>query len=672
MPGQPVKIGPFVGGMNIYSGPSAIGDNEAVELINMDIDLDGSLIARPGMSVLPPDLAATASHVLGTYRSTIGEVFIIVAAGNRVSAYSTSGLTWTVISNAGPFTSCVQYADKLWLTIKPAGAAVGGGKWDPVGGYSAVATMPRGYSSCIYKERMFLSASSSGSDTSINRVIFSNAGDFNTWTVGTDFFNVSAGDGDDITKLAVFDSSIVAFKSDSTFIFGYDSQPSKGQVQKVSGTIGANNAYCVVEYENNLFVMHEANVYRISNWNWEHANVKVPFDYVNSVTLSVADGSSLSLLGNRIVARYYDNYYVLGLKTGAWAQWQFKSRTNQVVNPSFEVDTSNWVIVGGQATITRDTSKQFHGAASCRLDTVINSTNAYATTTAGTMAAVPDEVRTASVYVTGSGTAEIAILPTDAGNALIGAPIQSGVIALTGAWQRLSVTATMPAGTTGYRIRVYQRTTNVANVLWFDAVLGEKTNKLLPFIVGTLNKHTPSEFVSNPNISPGTGAANFYGGSYTGANAGFFTFIDNRKEISEVFDMRLTTKAYDFGPSYAFKRLYWWGVDLVSNSTVAYKVAPVVYSVPVTWGQLAVVPWSQYKTWGRPLDVSIDVSDSVSSSNPAYYRVFQKLLKSLRFRQVQFILESTTDGTEITTGPLRIFSLTAFVDAKETVVKKVS
>src|SRR6478609_2656827 len=281
MPGQPVKLGPFVGGMNTYSGPSSIADNETIELLNLDVDLDGSLLSRPGVSLSAAPVGSSVSHVLGTYRAITGEVYIIVAYSGSVRAFNTATSVWSTISSAGEFTACVQYNDMLWLVLKPVTTTQGGGKWDPTGGYVAVAAMPRGYSACIYTERMFISASRNGNENSINRVKFSNPSNPDNWT-STDYFDVNAGDGDDITKIYVFDSSIVIFKSDSTFIFAYESSPTKGLVQKVSATLGANNAYSVIEYENNLFVMHEANVYRISNWNWEHANIKVPFEYLNA------------------------------------------------------------------------------------------------------------------------------------------------------------------------------------------------------------------------------------------------------------------------------------------------------------------------------------------------------------------------------------------------------
>lgn len=515
MPASPVKIGPFVGGLNTYSSPSAIADNEAVEIQNFDVDLDGSLITRPPISritaAMPADATGKTSRVIGSYRSVADVFYVIFSFGTHAYAFNTSTEAWTLIQ-AGDYTATVQYADKLYMILRPSGVTQGGGKWDPTAGYTAVAAIPRGYSACVYKERMFVAASRVADQTSINRVKFSNAANFDVWT-GTDYFDVSGGDGQDIMRLYSFDSSICIFKTDSTFIYAYDSAPSKGIVQIVSANIGCNNPFSLVEYENNLFVMHEANVYRISNWTWEQANLKVPFPYANSKAQTSYAGSCLSIIGNRLLVRYYDNYFILGLKTGAWVKW-----------------------------------------------------------------------------------------------------------------------------------------------IWNDG-----------------STYYPTDFISNPNVDPVTGVARLYAGNYNTALACWFKFIDSAVSGigTETFLSKLTTKSYDFGPSYAFKRLYFWGVDIVTTTPVNYTVSPVVYNVPVKWGQLIGVPFSALLTWGRPLSLSIDVTDSASGSSASGYRTFVKLLKSLRFRQVQFTL-NTSINTTVLSAPCRVFSLTAFVDSKQVVVKKVS
>lgn len=510
MPGQPVKLGPFVGGMNTYSGPSAIQDNEAVDILNMDVDLDGSLCSRPGIIVRTDGQHVGRSHVLGIFRSVTDIVYIIYTyAAGGVYAFNTSSETWITIQASGNYTDCVQYNNKLWLVMLPSGSTQGGGKWDPTAGYAAVAAMPRGYSACVYKERMFIAASVNNDTTSINRVKFSNPANPDAWT-STDTFDVSAGDGQDIMSLYVYDNNIVIFKTDSTFVYAYESQPTKGQVQLVSSTIGANNNFCVCEYENSMFVMHEDKVYRISNWQWELTNSKVPFVYSNGSGSGVVDGTSVAPVGNRIVARYYDNYYALGTKTGAWSRWAF------------------------------------------------------------------------------------------------------GL---------------------GY----------------------------------------PSEFVRNPTLDPSSGAENYFAGNHDTANSHLFRFIDsiNSTDRDETFTVRLATKMYDYGVPYGFKRLFWWGIDVLAKSDMSLSAIPVAYSVPVTWGQIQNVPFSSLETWGRPLDISITVTDSSTSSNPSSIRTFIKLLKGLRFRQVQFTIETQTDGSTAL-GPFRIFSLTSFIDNKETVSKKVS
>lgn len=510
MGGQPVQIGPFVGGMNTYSGPSAIADNEAVNILNMDVDLDGSLVGRPGIKQMTSAPEAGISHIIGTYRSKTDEFYVVYAFPTTVKVYNTVTGVWINLAS-GVFTDSVQYNDKLWLVMKPSGATQGGGSWEPVGGYAAIATMPRGFSACVYKERMFIAASVNNDASSINRVKFSNPANPGLWT-STDTFDVSAGDGQDIVALFVFDGSIVIFKTDSTYIFAYESQPTKGQVQIVSSTIGANNNFCIAEYENSLFVLHESKFYRVANWQWELSNVKVPFEYSNSNALNSWDGSTVSTVGNRLIVRYFDRYYVLGTKTGAWMLWEW----------------------------------------------------------------------------------------------------------------------------------------NKGNGMW------------------------PMEFVRDPNVDPITGADKYYSGNQRIGTL-WYIYIDtlSMSTSNENFNIELLTKVYDYGVSYSFKRLYWWGVDLSSKTEIIFRVIPVAYNIPITWGQLLPYMWGDLKSWGRLLDLSIDVSDSTNNSNPSNYRTFTKLLKGLRFRQIQFKLNTTSDGTTAT-GPLRIFSLTSFIDNKEQVVKKVS
>ncbi|HEY6020858.1 MAG TPA: hypothetical protein VIY48_13450, partial [Candidatus Paceibacterota bacterium] len=357
--------------------------------------------------------------------------------------------------------------------------------------------------------------------------------------------------------------------------------------------------------------------------------------------------------------------------TGAWAVWDFTARVNKVPNPQFDTDTSNWLAVGGQATITRDVGIFRSSPASGKVDTVINSTNPYVTTGTTSVPASEGDEWCGSVYAYGAGGCAVQVLATDGTNTL--ATYTGSTVALSGAFQRVSVLAgPFPVGTTNVRLRVRQTDVTVARTMYIDDAMLEKSNTLNSYIATSL-PNTPTDFIANPNVDPVTGIGRYYAGTYAAATACWFKFNDDISVVTgtEMFTARLITKSYDFGPSYSFKRLFFWGADIVSGTSVRYSVNPVVYNVPVTWGQLLGVPVANLLTWGRPLNQSVDVTDNASGDSASGYRTFVKLLKSLRFRQAQFTLV-TSINTMVPDKPCRVFSLTAFVDAKQVVVKKVS
>lgn len=318
MANTPVKIGPFVGGLNTYSDVTAVGDQEVVELINFEVDLDGSLVSRPPIIQDIANPTADSIRILGYFLAVNGDNYLIGA--NTTSTYYMLNGVWTLITNTFGATCFVQYANKAWLVAPPTDpVTAGGGKWDPVGGYAAVAALKRGYSAVIYKERMFVAEG--GSAATANRVYFSNAANIDTWSAG-DFLDVRSGDGQEIQEIRLFMDVIVVFKQDSTYIYSYDSSPTRGAVRSISTSIGVAGKECVIEYENNLYLFHDKNVFSLTNWNFDKLNVKVPFDYSNLKGANSTQNYCLSLVGDRLIIRYYDTYYVFGLKTRVWTIWE--------------------------------------------------------------------------------------------------------------------------------------------------------------------------------------------------------------------------------------------------------------------------------------------------------------------------------------------------------------
>jgi hypothetical protein len=312
MPGEPVRLGPFTGGINTLSDPTSLADVEMVDCVNFELDLDGSLLSRPPITIHDSNAVANAKVMHLGFALIAGVTYHIVSAGST-TAWSTDGTNWTDITTSYAAAAMVQYADKVWL-INPTGA---GGYWTPAGGFVAVASMPAGKAAVTLKERIYVV----GNPTNKSRLYWSAVSDPTTWNAA-DFADVNIGDGQALNDVIVFNDSLVLFKDDSTYSFPFDSGPSTGVLRKISGTIGATRRDCVVLYEQNLYVYHEGNVYEVINYDFTRINSKVPFEYDATAPSAFAEEVFLTLLGDRLVVRYYNRIYAFGLRTRTWTRWE--------------------------------------------------------------------------------------------------------------------------------------------------------------------------------------------------------------------------------------------------------------------------------------------------------------------------------------------------------------
>lgn len=513
MPGQPVKVGPFAGGLNSYSGPTSIGDNEATVLQNFNLDMDGSLVSRPPVYPLGdyavdyPDVNG-AIKLLNWFINTDGTRYLIVSFSAETWARNEETGVWTLITNTFNALAAVQYDNKIWLVTNNASKTLG--YWTPLGGFTAVASMPKGNLITIYKERLFIS----GVAANPNRVYFSNPADFTTWQTSINFFDAKAGDGEVVNCLYAFQDMIAIFKTNSTYLYSYDSNPSRGAVRLINGNVGVSNDRCVVEYENSLYIHHKESVYQISNWSFTLINLKVNFNFQVKYVGYGGFVPTLSILYDHLVVRHYDSVYAFNLRMGVWSEWTFDS--SRIWDNFLEVPR-----------VTGSTTRMYY--AGCRR-----------------------------------------------------------------------------------------------------------------FTKATVNRV-------------------------------IYTWIPDYDAIrNESMTCTVVTKTYDFNVPYSFKRLFWWGADVLTKTNLTYKLSPQVYSTAVTHQALSAYKHNQITgTHLRPLDIVLDVTNTLPVSNSIGLRMFVKFLKSLRFRQVYFSVSGTTDGTA-TQGPIRVYSLSAFVDNKQVVPKQVS
>lgn len=331
--GEPIRLGPFVGGMNTLSDPTALQDTELVDACNVELDLDGSYIGRPPFFTLS---VPTGGHVrlLGYYVD--GSNLRLLGINSSGIWHYTSG-AWSFIAGTGSLdvTAMVQYDDKAWCVATPGSPSPGGYVQGTT--WTAVAAMPRGGSAVIHKERMYIvpGASITGANSTLLR--FSDPADLNTWPGGNSIF-INKGDGQKLIDILVYNDNLMLFKEDSTYVLAFDSSPTDAISRKINPTIGVSDRNCVVAYENSLYVLHENSVYEVVNYDFAKINSKVPLKYGNTAPGGGwSDPFFLTLLGDRLVVKYWDKFFIFGLKTKVWTRWDTSTVGARYIGPAVAV-----------------------------------------------------------------------------------------------------------------------------------------------------------------------------------------------------------------------------------------------------------------------------------------------------------------------------------------------
>lgn len=329
--GQPLRLGPFIGGLNTVSDPTAIADAELSVSTNFELDIDGSLVSRPPFEEKAGKSDWTERIVMLCEGIFSGNHYLIGSNTDGVFYYISGA--WTLITNTFQAAAAVQYTDKIYLVAKP-GSANPGGKWDPSGGFTAVAAIPKGQSAVIHKERLFI-APGVDSTTDTSRLKFSDAGDFDTWGA-SNFIDAGQGDGTKLVDLTVFQDNLLLFKEQSSYLLAYDIRPTDAVLRKISSTIGAPKQKCVVNYENQVYLLHNGWVYEIINYDFNRLNTKVPFVRDETIPAGKTFASEkmfITILEDRLICRFFKKIYVYGLRTRTWSEWESVSNILQYFGP---------------------------------------------------------------------------------------------------------------------------------------------------------------------------------------------------------------------------------------------------------------------------------------------------------------------------------------------------
>lgn len=362
---QELKIGPYAGGINRYSDVSAIADDELVDCTNFDIDLDGSLKSRPPWKLLyganatittgslPPD-----SHQLMLGSFVYQSVQFVIFNSSHTGIYAAwicyiGGPNDGTIQKIadGTYSNAIRYGDDVYLTPGPEGGSGSlgtGQKYDLAGGLvTALPNMPRGYSARVYKDRLWISGRRGIVNSS--RLFFSDLALFGTFQTSS-FFDINAGDGDALNDLIVYQDNLVLFKDNATYVLSYDQGPPQAVLQQISTTIGVMGLRCVEAYENSIFLLQYNQVYEMTNYDFTRISVKVPFEYDHTTPFEGQTGTvdewwkystSLSLVGDRLYARFFNRLYVYHLRLRAWTRYESADENINYIGHAIQLDNTN-------------------------------------------------------------------------------------------------------------------------------------------------------------------------------------------------------------------------------------------------------------------------------------------------------------------------------------------
>jgi hypothetical protein len=328
MPGQLIPVGPFTGGLNTFSDPSTILNNELVVAKNVELDFDGSIKSRPPFTDEGYNLTLGATGnitLLGYFYESDGTA-VLIGTNGLDNTYRFTGTAWVSLfgaSGTGKFaaTAMTQYDAKAWL-VAPIGSANPGGYWVSGGTYgtfTAQSNMPKGDTILAHKDRLWVSYGSASTPT---RLYYSNVlGDpVGLWVASPDFLDVGYGDGQSILQVIVYFNGLLIFRSRSIYSFSYSDDPAAGTLSQVVGGIGIASKESVVQYESYVYFLFDDRAYEFTNGRAAQLNIKVPFTSTDSVNIYLK--SSVSEFNRRVIFSHYDTMYVFSLQTRTWTTWK--------------------------------------------------------------------------------------------------------------------------------------------------------------------------------------------------------------------------------------------------------------------------------------------------------------------------------------------------------------
>lgn len=715
-----MRLGPFIGGLNTGSDQTAIADAELVTCTNLELDIDGSLVSRPPLKELDGHSLFTERIVVLCEAVFTGNHYLIGSNSNGVFHFFNG--VWTLITNTFRSACAVQYADQVYLVPHPS-AANPGGKWSPGGGFVAVAAIPKGQALAVHKERLFIVPGKAAS-INVSRVTFTDPSNFDVWPAAN-FIDVGQGDGTALLDVTVYQDNLLLFKDQSSFILAFDIRPTDAVMKRISSTIGVDGQFCVLNYENQVYTLHNGWVYEIINYDFQRLNTKVPFVLDSTAPSAFSlENVSLSLVGDRLVVRYYARTYVYGLRTRTWCEWLSSRGRVHYFGPAVTIheDAGDKFYAGSSITGYTSLTQIFNKSDVITFEETLDPPSTITDTFTRTVANGWGTLDTGEIWTQNGGApADYSVNGTrgridhpsvnatrlmaksgthtapDIRLTVLPSAVSTGAAIACDIWAQFATTSN------SYLCRLAFDLGGVATLFLYKLVAGAAT---LFTSVGLGGTYVASEQYTvrlqingsslkakawkTANNEPTGWTISVTDATFTSGQVVVGSFIPTGNtnvspsmQFDNVFigDMANTkfdiqcdarTKNFDMAVSSQFKRLWWWGADVITNRDVLGIASPIVATFAVTWAQLEAFTWASREafTWAQPMATSPGVPTTVVT-NTGTSRRFVKFNKSLRYRQINFFIRLLTDGST-GQGPARLFVLQITTAPKEGVSKALS
>jgi hypothetical protein len=465
--------------------------------------------------------------------------------------------------------------------------------------------------------------------------------------------------------MLALNSSILIFKNDGTYRFSYPATPKKGQVDTLSRSVGAAGPTSVLEFENYVYVYDQGRVYELVNNNYTPLNRFVKFATDSEAVDSQAPGVDLSILNRRLIVRYFNNLYAYSIDSRSWAQWRsylgVPSKLYELPADSASTLSSTYYAASAGTTqnVTPNMVPSFTPTFATYVNTFVGPSN-----TAGIIGT------TLNIGTSLAGSPSIAYMNPDSGN-------KNYNLRLSGGQQwKLTGNITITAGAVNARMTYLLRngSTSVTDTAISTGVIDTTF---------TAPDQAIAAYLSFRHTVTGNASYSLNGIQLKRVAVDSPTTImsvsDEYNDLPvtvEYIDCKMRTKSYDYQAPSMMKRLFWWGADIKTTLAMKATLIPTAIKAPPTHDALKAYTHSQLSagTWGNPLSFLLVNLNIVDGGDPANAitengRIFVKLIKAMRFKQLSFQLELSTLGTKAT-GPCKIHTITSYVNPKEKVVDK--